>query len=497
MYYALEEHPDHKFDWLYKMSRNNRSYLGIDKDEAVLLSSGKMLGGTSGINGMVYFRGNSRDFDAWEAMGNPSWAWTDVRQYFEKAENQLIVGNRNQKTHRFAAIMAKACQEMGIQTDAFIGFSKAQFTIGHGERSSSAAAYLCPAKDRANLHVIKRAHVTRLLMVNGLTVEGVEFSINGTKRQAFARKEVVSSAGVIGTPQLLLQSGIGPRRHLEEMGIKCVADLKVGNNLQDHFCVPMFYRVQPAVEFKEDDSDEMDNFYKYLTRRTGPMSENGFIDMHGFFNSLNESDPFPDIQVYLYYLPKNSADKVREFLVGYRSEVIESALEANRDRDLGIIMVFGLNLRSVGTVRLNTGHTAEPQIDPNYLSDEMDVRSLVDGMQYVRQFERTVVFRKLLEFFPLQLSDCGSFDADEIGYFRCYVRHLAMTGYHLVGTAKMGHDNDAVVDARLKVRGGVRGLRVVDASVMPKLISGNTNAATIMIGEKGSDFIKEDWMRRH
>lgn len=475
------------------------------------MSRGKLLGGSSSINGMVYVRGNSRDYDTWEAMGNPSWGWSNVLKSFEKSLHTndrrfgplLMVGNDEYqgKGHRFAETMMRAYKELDNKYERsnrnkeFVGFSRNLFTIGNGERSSTAQAFLSPAKNRPNLHVIKNAHVTNVIF-NDRTVEGVEFRINGTEAKVYAQKEVVLSAGVIGTAQILLNSGIGPRKHLEEMNIPCVADLKVGENFQDHMFVPIFYKIEPETE-SQSDSNLQKNYYEYLTRRTGPLASNDFIDLEAFFNSVNASDPFPDIQVHHYYFHKNNPEELKQsFLYNYRTDLFAAAEEANKEYDLGAVYVFLINPKSVGSIRLNSNDKMdEPRVEPNYLSNESDVQTLVNGILFMRKFERTSAMKNVLEFVSFDLDICkGSPDDDALSYWSCYVRLFAQSGVHMAGTAKMGPDWDrsAVVDPRLRVRGGIRRLRVIDASIMPKVVSGNTNAPTIMIGEKGADFIKED-----
>lgn len=509
-------------DWCYTVTKTTKA--GRATRTGIPWPRGKMLGGSSAINYMAYVRGHSRDYDYWRDLGNPTWEWANVMEYFRKSERITVpsmltspyhsdagalgVTKNTGTTHWIQQILLEAAAESGHRyleshDEEFIGYADGLFNIDKGARSSAAKAFLVPAKDRPNLHVIKYAHVTKLTIdATTKVVGGVEFQIgNGAQKMvAKVSKEVVLSAGAIGTPQLLMLSGIGPQKHLRKLNITNVADLMVGKSLQDHMYTTMMYKLkvdQPAAAM--DSTLNIDPMYEYLMNRTGPVAMANYVDLVGFFNTVNVTDKFPDIQLHHLYFAKNKPEWLKNFFnnVDFREDIFTSIVEANKLHDLVAVVVIMLNPKSLGTIRLKSVDPMDdPQIEANYLSKREDVQTLVNGMKFVQRMESTKVFQDKLEFVPYDIAECdGNGGAKDNAYWECLVRNLASTVYHPIGTAKMGPATDryAVVDSRLKVRGDVKGLRVIDASIMPKLVSGNTNAPVIMIAEKGSDFIKEDW----
>ncbi len=448
---------------------------------------GKTLGGSSSINAMVYIRGHAKDYDDWAALGNDGWGYQDVLPYFKKSQNQERGGDAFHGTGgplNVADVQAPNplneafCQAADqIQIPRASDFNGAeqegvglyQVTQKNGERCSAAKGYLTPIKDRPNLTIITEAHATKVEF-DGKRASGVRYVKNKKSEIVQASGEVILSGGAFNSPQLLMLSGIGAGNSLKQTGIDVVHDLPgVGQNLQDH---PDF-----IVSYKSDNKDLVgfspkgianlvSGYFEYRKSRTGRMTTN-YAEAGGFL----KTDPNlerPDIQLHL---------------VG--------SLVDDHGRKLHLAHGFSchaclLRPKSRGGVTLASGDPlAAPLIDPGFLNEEQDMDNLVSG---VRMMDRILSAPALSSYRGKPLYP---FDIDDDQSVREAIRQRADTVYHPVGTCKMGRDALAVVDARLRVR-GVQGLRVVDASIMPTLIGGNTNAPAIMIGEKASDMIRED-----
>ncbi|KAG4069992.1 hypothetical protein HA402_013652 [Bradysia odoriphaga] len=500
------------YDWVYHAEKSNRSSKSIKN--GTFLPRGKMLGGSGAINGMVYIRGNSRDYDDWLAMGNPTWGWTDVLEYFKKSQNTSeailnekyhgktgpmsveITGNK----HPFRQIVLDSGAELGYQyvpdmNEAYVGMMQMLYTVNDGQRHSTARAFLSPIKDRPNLHVIKNAHVTNIKFNSRNRATGVKFLINNQSMIAKSKTEIILAAGSIGTPQLLMLSGIGQSEHLKKLKIKTRSDLMVGQSLQDHLTVPFFLTTKKSLTEPSSSEQTAKDIFDLLINKSGPYSSEGLFDIVGHFNTVNATGPYPDIQMFFGVFPKGSAEAVRSTIsnMEFKDVIVQSAVDANAEQDLILVYLVLLNPKSLGSIRLRSLDPLDhPIIKLNYLDKREDAQTIVQGIRLVQKFLTTAPF-KLQEIQELQLNlpDCGVFGTDS--YYNCYVSHMSTTLHHPVGTAKMGPDTDrfAVVDSRLNVK-GVKGLRVADASIMPKIVSANTNAATIMIAEKAADFIKFD-----
>uniref|UniRef100_A0A182SX35 Glucose-methanol-choline oxidoreductase N-terminal domain-containing protein n=1 Tax=Anopheles maculatus TaxID=74869 RepID=A0A182SX35_9DIPT len=487
---------------------------------------GRTLGGCGAINAMLYVRGNSRDYDGWAELGNSNWGWNDVLPYFKKSEDNhdpdllrqdggkyhasggyLKVGNFP-VNHPLAEIMLQAFKDAGFESTSDIngarqvGFGRAQGTIVNGTRCSPAKAFLVPVKDRPNLHVIKHAVV--------VTVERdpsterfkyVNFLIdNKVLKVAHARKDIILAAGAINTPHILQRSGIGPSALLNKVNIPLVADLPVGENLQDHLFVPVLFKMHKSTAANYNIQQELaKNLFQYIISRSGPMAGHGVTSVIGFINTLDASSPFADIEYHFFQFEKGSGKSVLFCdKVGFNQEISQSMLEAATEADVVMAIVVLLNPKSKGRVTLATEDFNEfnpPRIESGYLEAKEDVDAVLRGIRYINKIVDTPTFREHEgELHQMKLSECDKLTFDSDAYWECYSRHMTLTLYHPVGTAKMGPDSDkdAVVDDRLRVK-GVDGLRVVDGSIMPNIVSGNTNAPIMMIGEKASDMIKEDW----
>lgn len=477
---------------------------------------GKLLGGTSAINAMIYIRGNKRDYDHWEELGNPSWNWESVLMHFKKSEDNRVP-HIAADTHHHAtggplpvdtykddqpikSVLASALTELGYKQivdyngKENLGFLKAQGTVDSGTRYSSAKAFLVPAKSRENLHIIKHAHVTELTYIQN-AVNGVKFTIDKVPYEAVSRKEVILSAGTINTPQILMLSGIGPKDELDAHKIKLRKELPVGYNLQDHLIVPygVIFHGTNLEEFGL--KDLLEATYRYATNRSGLLSTIASLDFMAFVSTVN--DPiYPDIQFHMFHCKRKQPDLRNLFIAyGYTDEIVESFVKANEAAEIVVFVATLLNPKSRGRIQLRSADPyAPPKIFPNYFSEKDDLDTMVRAIRILRKLSGTEAFRiNEAEIVRVKISACDKYAYDTDDYWKCYSRHISSTIYHPVGTARMGPDTNAVVDATLKVK-GVKGLRVADASIMPKIISGNTNAPTIMIGEKVADFIKADWL---
>ncbi len=446
---------------------------------------GKGLGGSSSINGMVYIRGHARDYDHWRQLGLEGWSYADVLPYFKRSESNeagandyrggsgpLTVSNAPGSSPIFD-VTVQAGKQAGYKLTADFnghqqeGFGIFQLNIKDGKRCSSSAAYLTPALQRPNLKVETGALISRVVF-EGKRAQGVEYTLGGATLQAKARREVILSCGAIGTPQLLLLSGVGDGAYLQRFGIPLVANLPgVGQNLQDHLDVNVQYAcTQPVTAYAQvaNPLTLIGVGLQYLIFGTGPGASQG-LEAGAFIKSRPELD-VPDLQMHLFNAP--FADHGRKVLKRH---------------------AFGLHMcalrpESRGFVALRSINPADaPLIQPNSLSADADLRTLREAVKIARRIVAQPAFDAYrgeeLNPGPQIQSD------DDIDSF---IRSTAITIYHPVGTAKMGTDPMAVVDSALRVR-GVQGLRVVDASVMPTLVGGNTNAPTIMIAEKASDLI--------
>ncbi len=470
-------------DWMMKTEPDE----GLN-GRALNYPRGKVLGGCSSINGMIYMRGQARDYDQWRQLGNVGWGWDDLMPYFLKSEDNYRGKSdmhgaggewrveRQRLSWEILDAFRDAAEEVGIpKTDDFnLGTNEGSgyFEVNQkkGVRWSTAKAFLRPAQDRPNLKVVTRAHTTKLRM-DGKRITGVEFEMDGKPAQAKALGEVILTAGSIGSPQIMELSGIGQGEVLSEHGIGVVHELKgVGENLQDHLQIRTVFKVTNAVTLNQRANSlfgKISMGLEYLISRSGPLSM--APSQLGLFTKSDESKETPDLE---YHIQPLSTDKLGDPLHPY------PAITAS---------VCNLRPDSRGGVHIQSSDfRAQPAIRPNYLSHPNDRKIAAGSIKLTR---RIMAAKAVAKYAPEEMLPGLNFESEED--LAREAGNIATTIFHPVGTCKMGDDDMAVVDKRLKVH-GLDGLRVVDGSIMPTITSGNTNSPIIAIAEKACDLIRED-----
>jgi len=452
---------------------------------------GKMLGGTSSLNGMVYMRGTAADYDGWRQLGCVGWDYESVLTFFRKAENQergedefhgvggpLNVTDAHYKHDIIDAIIEAAVQSGIPRNHDFNGATQEgagyyQATVGKGRRWSSATAYLKPARGRRNLVVKPNAHATRIVIENGRAV-GVEFRTSRGMEMARARGEVIVSGGVYGSPQLLLLSGVGPGDHLNKMGIDVTHDLApVGANLQDHFNTYVAWRSTRTGTFNELHRSPFRKLAagaRYLVGRDGPMTA---IAAHA--GILTRTDPRfdrPDLQINTYLWSIETRD--RTGMHPHKWPGFSMSPVHLRPEGRGLVSL------------MSRDPLAPPRIEFRFMETAHDVDAMIAGVRLARKLAEQPALKPYI---AEEVVPGPAVRSDE--QLIEDIRNRGVSNLHPVGTCRMGTGRDAVVDPRLRVH-GIRRLRVADASIMPLVVGGNTNAPSIMIGEKCAAMVLED-----
>ncbi|MEP3427803.1 MAG: GMC family oxidoreductase N-terminal domain-containing protein [Roseibium sp.] len=481
---------DPKINWMYQAEPDP----GLNNRTAYW-PRGKVLGGSSSINAMVYIRGQQEDFEDWKAMGNPGWGWDDVLPYFRRSESNdrgadefrggdgpLHVSSTDNQVHPLCDTYLQACEEAGFwrnpdfngRTQEGVGLY--QITTRNGIRVSASRAYLHRAKKRSNVRVITQAHTTRLMIENNQAT-GVFYQHAGAEKNVKARREVILSAGSVNSPQILMLSGIGNGAELQDKGIQSIVHrLAVGKNLQDHLGLDHLYRskVPTLNQQLRPWWGKLAQGIRYVLTRTGPLSLS--VNQGGGFVKGSPDRERPNIQLYFSPVSYTKAPKHKRALM-------------NPDPFPGFLLgMQPTRPTSRGHIGLRSGDPFDtPEIHPNSLSTDHDQMEMVEGCKLLRKIAACPALQDIIED---EITPGRHIESDEDMLEDA--RNRSSTIFHPVSTCRMGSNpEDNVVDNRLRVY-GVDGLRVVDASIFPTVTSGNTNAPTIMVGEKGADLILED-----
>ncbi|XP_060536165.1 glucose dehydrogenase [FAD, quinone]-like [Cylas formicarius] len=506
-------HP--QMDWNYKTEPEPVACQGFP-DRKCSWPRGKVLGGCSVINGMMYTRGTPKDFEKWEAAGNPGWSYQDVLPIFKRSEDNLDIGtlvdaeyhgrkgpwttSRFRHQPEMAHDILKAAEEIGYNVSddlngkQYIGFSIAQSNSRNGVRLSTARAFLRPHRNNSNFHVMLNSTATKIV-IGGIGKNkkalAVQFLYNGHLYTVNVRKEVVLAAGALNSPQLLLLSGIGPKDELDKVGIQQLHDLPgVGKNLQNHVAFYMEFKLQKVPAISDLD---WPTALQYILDKKGPMSSTGLSQVTARINSphADSSGTDPDLQIFFAGYSANCAAT---------GNVGDPEDPENPDaRKSFTFSPVTLHPKSKGYVGLHSNNPlTPPKMVANYLIEIDDAKVLLAGIRVIQRLANSTVMREKygMTIDYEEYGDCASkhgYDTDE--FWLCAVRYYTGPENHQACSCKMGplSDPNAVVDNKLRLH-GIDNLRIMDASVMPVLVSGNTQATIIMIADRGVDFIKERWL---
>lgn len=469
-------------------------------DGCCVWSGGRVIGGTSSINGMEHTRGTPKDYDSWGISG---WKYADVLPYFTKSqdpdsESFVSVGESPYRTPMATAFL-EAGKELGYEErnlsgNYSTGFQILQAATRDGRRCSTAKAYLRPAKNRTNLHFSLESHATKIL-IDSKTKEttGIEFERDGKLYRIKTTKEVIVAMGVINSPQLLLLSGIGAKDELTKHGITQIVNLPVGQNLQDHVGINgIYFKADVPSVWGDLSYSDIASFGK----GGGTLTSPGAVEVTALIRTKYQSkyDEQPDIR--LTFLSSAAATDDIRIAQGIQSEFNNEVFAAIRNQESWGVLVSLLHPASMGSIKLRSSNASDaPLIYANHFSNPNDLKILVEGVRTAIKLAETQPMKNInstLAAIDYPMCQQHTLHSDE--FYECLIRANTLSGQDIVGTCRMGlpYDRTSVVNDKLQVH-GIKGLRVIDASIIPKIISANTNAASIMIGEKGAELIKAHW----
>lgn len=473
---------------------------------------GRGFGGTSITNAGIYSRAKRGDFERWAAEGNPGWNYASVLEYFTRAENATLLHGDVGFHGLFGPVNVQYVTETSNQTREYINanievgvpegdyngaeelrVSRIETNIRNGRRLTSARAYLEPVIDRKNLHLLSESYVTRIFVEEKLNIRAVFFTRQGQKYVALARKEIILSAGAIGSPQILMLSGIGPADHLRELNIPLVKNLSVGNNFQDH---PLYFGVNFESNLTYTPLSVRQYVEQYL-RGTGFYTVIGNLQGIGFYDfDLNANDGYPEIE--MIHLPSPSFDNYTRISLALTDDSYNAIFRNVNPLNSFIIYIILLHPKSKGTIRLASSDPyVYPLIDPNWFTDanNTDLNTIYRSIMFIRdQLGNTEAFKRMdARMTTVNVTACSHLTYDSEEYWYCNIRYLSLNIYHPCCTNRMGPDptQGAVVDSRFRVH-GYKSLRVVDASAFPFSFAGHPASNCIMIAERTFDFILED-----
>ncbi|XP_055388454.1 glucose dehydrogenase [FAD, quinone]-like [Condylostylus longicornis] len=487
---------------------------------------GKVLGGSSSINYMIYNRGHKRDFDRWAESGNPGWSYNDVLPYFKKSENSnlqsagledtqyhghngpLNVEYLNYKTDMVKSFI-DALKETGLnETDyngeSQLGVSYVQATTLRGQRQSAYRTYIYPYKNRKNLHIRIYSRVTKILIdPKSKIAYGVNFVLNNKKYSVKAKNEIILSAGAFSSPQLLMLSGVGPSKHLKQMNITVIKDLPVGERMYDHVShLGITFITNTSKQTPYASNIGLDEIYDFINGK-GPLTIIGGVEALAFIKVPNSREPadYPDIEL-IFSAGGFASDGGTALKAGVnlRDDIYNKLYRkfeyTQKDHFTIILMLF--HPKSYGNVRLaNRNPFSPPILNPNFYENPDDIETMLKATKFVLKLMNTEAMRKIGVTLNNEiLPGCENYLYGSDEYWKCSIRTLSDTLHHQVATCKMGPENDftTVVNHELKVH-GIKKLRVVDVSIIPYAPTAHTNAAAFMIGEKAADMIKSECIR--
>ncbi|XP_028030800.1 glucose dehydrogenase [FAD, quinone]-like [Bombyx mandarina] len=493
-------------DWNYRTVNDDYS-CQAHTEKNIHLTRGKMVGGCSGSNYMYYVRGNRHDYDSWEEMGNKGWGYDFVLPYFinsERLEDTAILTGTTGSFHGTKGYLGVTKPDWGDRVDDYftafkqnerkvlldqngpeqMGYALPTFTVADNVRQSTGYAFLRPIKNRKNLFLSRKSFVRKVLFNDAKEAEAVEVMQNGKKLIIKARQEIILSAGAINSPQLLMLSGIGPKEHLTEMAIPVISESpNVGKNLQDHATVPLIITESKSKVTVVQNVETFTN----LNEMPAPC-------LMGFA-AVNKTQTTPDYQVKFFVFPVGTIIPVWicNFVFGLADSICVSMAKAAQKKGVILALVVLLYPKSTGKVVLKSKNPEEPPlIYTGYYSQDED---LENHAKYIEDFVTVLdtEHMKKTHAQPLNLNikQCKHHKFNTRKYWKCFALNVATTLWHPVATCAMGPEGVGVIDYKLRVH-GVKKLRVIDASSMPKIVGGNTNAPTIMIADKGADIIKAD-----